>query len=88
MRRRHPHHWKLDSYLQIKPLRHYSRLDKENFYQLKRIVGEEDWVRELLKNGSGEPRRSKLVMGPCATKDLRDTPIRFLPSRRMGPKTF
>ncbi|GFY56115.1 hypothetical protein TNIN_277661 [Trichonephila inaurata madagascariensis] len=55
MKRRHPHHWKLDSYLQMKPLRHYSRLDKKIFISLNELLGEEDWVQELLKNGSGEP---------------------------------
>ncbi|GFT76338.1 hypothetical protein TNCV_564891 [Trichonephila clavipes] len=54
MKRRHPNHWKLDAYLQMKPLR-YSP-DKKVFTSLNDLLlGEEDWVRELLKNGSGEP---------------------------------
>ncbi|GFS87859.1 hypothetical protein TNCV_4081031 [Trichonephila clavipes] len=53
MKRRHPNHWKLNSYLQMKPLRHSP--DKKVFTKLNDLLGEEDWVRELLKNGSGEP---------------------------------
>ncbi|GFU74673.1 hypothetical protein TNCV_2648421 [Trichonephila clavipes] len=54
MKRRNPNHWKLDSYLQMKPLRHSP--DKKIFTSLNDLLlGEEDWVRELLKNGSGEP---------------------------------
>ncbi|GFX70755.1 hypothetical protein TNCV_1337171 [Trichonephila clavipes] len=37
MKRRNPNHWKLDSYLQMKPLRHSP--GKKNLYQLKRTVG-------------------------------------------------
>ncbi|GFW02693.1 hypothetical protein TNCV_2457071 [Trichonephila clavipes] len=55
MKRRHPNHWKLDSYLQMKPLRHSPCQDKKVFTSLNDLLGEEDWVRELLKNGSGEP---------------------------------
>ncbi|GFW38952.1 hypothetical protein TNCV_1829461 [Trichonephila clavipes] len=54
MKRRNPNHWKLDAYLQMKPLRHSP--DKKVFTSLNDLLlGEEDWVRELLKNGSGEP---------------------------------
>ncbi|GFW95403.1 hypothetical protein TNCV_2971251 [Trichonephila clavipes] len=53
MKRRHPNHWKLDSYLQMKPLRHSP--NKKVFTNLNDLLREEDWVRELLKNGSGEP---------------------------------
>ncbi|GFX86635.1 hypothetical protein TNCV_1994971 [Trichonephila clavipes] len=54
MKRKHPNHWKLDSYLQMKPLRHSP--DKKVFTSLNDLLmGKEDWVRELLKNGSGEP---------------------------------
>ncbi|GFT38494.1 hypothetical protein TNCV_4883321, partial [Trichonephila clavipes] len=54
MKRKILNHWKLDSYLQIKPLRHSP--DKKVITSLNDLLlGEEDWVRELLKNGSGEP---------------------------------
>ncbi|GFY11864.1 hypothetical protein TNCV_4973641 [Trichonephila clavipes] len=48
-------HWKLDSYLQMKPLRYSPCQDKKIFTSLNELLGEKDWVRELLKNGSGEP---------------------------------
>ncbi|GFX70554.1 ATP-dependent DNA helicase [Trichonephila clavipes] len=48
-------HRKLDSYLQMKPLRHSPYQDEKFFTSLKELLGEEDWVRELLKNGRGEP---------------------------------
>ncbi|GFS80754.1 hypothetical protein TNCV_86701 [Trichonephila clavipes] len=54
-KRRNPNHWKLDSYLQIKSLRHSPCQDKKIFTSLNELLEEEDWVRELLKNGSGEP---------------------------------
>ncbi|GFW90546.1 hypothetical protein TNCV_565841 [Trichonephila clavipes] len=47
-------HWKLDSYLQMKPFRHSPCQDKKIFTRLNELLGEEDWVQELLKNGSGE----------------------------------
>ncbi|GFU00052.1 hypothetical protein TNCV_2345961 [Trichonephila clavipes] len=53
MKRRNPNHWKLDSYLQMKPFRHSP--DKKVFTSLNDLLGEDDWVRELLKTGSGEP---------------------------------
>ncbi|GFY32662.1 hypothetical protein TNCV_674171 [Trichonephila clavipes] len=43
-----------DSYLQMKPLRHSPCQDKKIFTSLNELLGEEDWVRELLKNGSDE----------------------------------
>ncbi|GFW11222.1 hypothetical protein TNCV_5132331 [Trichonephila clavipes] len=52
---RNSNHWKLDSYLQIKPLRHSPSQDKKIFTSLNELLGEEDWVQELLKNDSGEP---------------------------------
>ncbi|GFV78792.1 hypothetical protein TNCV_1718241 [Trichonephila clavipes] len=52
MKRRNPNHLKLDSYLQMKPLRHFP--DKKDFTNLNDLLGEDDWVRELWKNGSGE----------------------------------
>ncbi|GFX65835.1 hypothetical protein TNCV_2043681 [Trichonephila clavipes] len=55
MKRRNPNHWKLDSYLQIQPLKHSPCQDKKIFTSLNELLREDDWVRQLLKNGSGEP---------------------------------
>ncbi|GFT38383.1 hypothetical protein TNCV_3064371 [Trichonephila clavipes] len=42
MKRRNPNHWKLDSYLQMKPLRHSPCQDKKIFTSLNELLGEEE----------------------------------------------
>ncbi|GFT06388.1 hypothetical protein TNCV_667611 [Trichonephila clavipes] len=48
MKRRHPNHWKLDAYLQMKPLRHSP--DKKVFTNLNDLLlGKEDWTFYLVR---------------------------------------
>ncbi|GFY68929.1 hypothetical protein TNIN_497421 [Trichonephila inaurata madagascariensis] len=89
LKQRNPHHWKLDSYLEMKPLRHTECQDKKVFTSLNELLEEEDWVRELLPNGSGEPfdeTHSKTLSIPwsCATRRVPRGVhlIRFLPIKR------